>query len=468
MSNRETDINGYITIRKNPISKVGVFPYLGKNIDAALEPNKVYFVYRPAEELCKPETIESFKNIPIIDDHQMLGTGQTPAERKGVEGATGGDVMLDGDYLYADLHIYSDTLKRKIDNDKKDLSIGYRVGRWEPMTGLFNGQPYDYIQRELRGNHVAVVQEGRSGKDVAVLDATIVYDHMDIVEDAVILTSGYRVAWKKKSMGSMLRFTIYYATKEEADRKADEITRGGDYVSSIEHKEGAAKDTASDSTTSPAAEKKGEVDNNKKGANDMADKEDKEEKKTSMDDVKAFMKDFAKDRKAFDKLMDEMTPKEKAEEKKAEDEKGDTEEKKGDQKEAKDDKDEEKKDDKKAEDKSAMDSAIIGLRAEIASLKKDGLKTLMGELNKRNEVAKTVEAQFGTFDHAELTAGEVAAYGLKKAGISAPAGSEIAVWDAYSAGRKTVAGRQVAHAVDAKESRAPVGSLIEKTLAASK
>src|ERR1035437_4581093 len=121
MSERLVDLNGYITIKKNPISKVGVFPYLGKNIDASLDPNKIYFVYRPAEELSKPETLESFKNIPIIEDHTMLGTGQTPAERKGIDGSTGGEVILEGDVLYADLHIYSDTLKRKIDADKKDI-----------------------------------------------------------------------------------------------------------------------------------------------------------------------------------------------------------------------------------------------------------------------------------------------------------------------------------------------------------
>ena len=32
-SKRETDINGYIEIKDNPISKVGIFPYLGSQID---------------------------------------------------------------------------------------------------------------------------------------------------------------------------------------------------------------------------------------------------------------------------------------------------------------------------------------------------------------------------------------------------------------------------------------------------
>lgn len=452
MTNRETDINGYITIKRNPISKVGVFPYLGKNIDPALEPNQIYFVYRPAEELCKPETINSFKHIPIIEDHTMLGTGQTPAERKGVDGVTGEDVGLEGDILYADLHIYSETLKRRIDGgDKKDLSIGYRVGKWEKANGLFNGQPYDYIQRGLLGNHVAVVKEGRAGKEVSVLDHTITYAHMDIVQDGTF----------KEEHIKKLEATIAHLKTKNDDDSRKELKRTEESLAR------AKKNTASDSTASPAADNDGDAEQNKtKGANDMADPEKKDEdKKTSMDDVKAFMKDFAKDRKAFDKLMDEMTPKEKEAEKKAED--ADTTEKDGDQKLAKDEDDKEKKDEKKAEDKSAMDAAIAGLRTEVADLRKNGMKALMAEMAKRDEVIKEVAGQFGTFATDSLdTVNEVAAYGLKKAGITAPAGSEHAVWSAYNAGRKA-SGGQVRHALDTRDVKAPVGSLIAATLAAS-
>ena len=68
---RVEDINGYITIEKNPISRSGVFQYLGRSIGAP-EPDKIYNVYRPAEEFT-PETIDSFKLLPIVDDHTMLG-----------------------------------------------------------------------------------------------------------------------------------------------------------------------------------------------------------------------------------------------------------------------------------------------------------------------------------------------------------------------------------------------------------
>jgi hypothetical protein len=52
-----------------------------------------------------------------------------------------------------------------------------------------------------------------------------------------ILNSGYRVAYKFKSIGSKLRFTVYYATIEQAERVAESLRLDGKYVITIERKE---------------------------------------------------------------------------------------------------------------------------------------------------------------------------------------------------------------------------------------
>ena len=96
MTKRQKDINGWFEVKDNPISKVGVFDYSGAQIGAA-DPNRIYRVYRPAEELADPATIESFKLLPIVDDHTMLGNpneGMTAAEDKGVAGVIGEEVYF--------------------------------------------------------------------------------------------------------------------------------------------------------------------------------------------------------------------------------------------------------------------------------------------------------------------------------------------------------------------------------------
>ena len=161
------DENGYITIPQNPISKSGVFQYLGKSISPDLEPEKVYNVWRPEEELNNPETIESFRLTPWIPEHVMLGEGFTPAEVVGVQGVTGETVEFLGGTLYSKLKLFGDDLKKMIRAGLKELSCGFRCS-WEIKGGVFQGQPYDVIQRQIRGNHLASVESARMGSDVRV------------------------------------------------------------------------------------------------------------------------------------------------------------------------------------------------------------------------------------------------------------------------------------------------------------
>lgn len=179
MNELEEDENGYVLVEKRPISKVGVFEYLGSSIGAE-DPDRIYKVYRPAEELSSQDTIDSFKLVPWIDDHEMLGTDATPAEQKGIQGTTGEDIYFENDTLFGNLKVYSDSLKNRIKKGKKQLSLGYKC-KYKFESGVFDGEKYDAIQTELRGNHIATVEKGRMGKEVAVCDSAIVtFDYNDI------------------------------------------------------------------------------------------------------------------------------------------------------------------------------------------------------------------------------------------------------------------------------------------------
>ena len=206
---KEVDHNDYWYIKDNPLSKVGVFPYLGRQISENLEPDKIYQVLRPEEELNSQETLDSFKLIPIVDDHTMLGTkpGMQPAEEKGVHGVIGDDVYYKDGTIYGDLKIFSESLKEEIENGKKELSMGYFCD-YELAEGEYNGEPYQAIQRNLRINHVALVDEGRMGADVRVMDRQITFDSIKEIKEMTKL--------QKKSLGkSALDEDIEELTKSE-------------------------------------------------------------------------------------------------------------------------------------------------------------------------------------------------------------------------------------------------------------
>jgi len=171
MLNVLADDNGFIPVEDRPISKVGVFPYLGSSIGAS-EPNRIYMVYRPASELSNKETINSFKLVPLIDEHEMLGTDATPAEKKGVQGTTGENIYFKDGVLYGNMKVYSERMKNLIEGGKKELSLGYKC-KYVFESGNFEGKQYDAIQTNLRGNHIALVEEGRMGKEVSVVDGAL-------------------------------------------------------------------------------------------------------------------------------------------------------------------------------------------------------------------------------------------------------------------------------------------------------
>lgn len=174
MDKRLIDGNGWFEVKANPISKAGVFPYSARQL--GLDSDQIMMVLRPEEELSSQECIDSFKLIPWINDHVMLGPNAQavsnramPAEQKGVSGVIGEDVFCKDGTLFANIKVFSSTLAALIAGGKKELSAGYRC-TYDMTSGVWNGQAYDAVQRKIRGNHLALVTQGRMGPDVAVQD----------------------------------------------------------------------------------------------------------------------------------------------------------------------------------------------------------------------------------------------------------------------------------------------------------
>ena len=106
---RSYDVNGWYQVKNTPLSKVGVFPYLGKSISKDLNPEQIYYIYRPEEELSSPDCIESFKLLPWINDHTMLapgGVGGRPAEEVGIGGVIGEEVFYSDGVLFGNIKMF--------------------------------------------------------------------------------------------------------------------------------------------------------------------------------------------------------------------------------------------------------------------------------------------------------------------------------------------------------------------------
>ena len=308
MTQRHVDENGYITIPENPISRAGVFEYLGSQIGAPV-PDKVYKVFRPPEELSDPECLASFRNLPIIDDHVMLGSrdqGFTPPEEKGIHGITGAAVDFRENVLYSDIRIYSQALADKIDSGKRGLSLGYRC-TYTPEVGIFAGQNYEFVQRSLRGNHLALVDEPRN--DVYVLDNKLItFDSFSIQKEENNMTTTVE-ALDKKITSFMDDINKRFKAQDEAEMKAKEEEKAA--ADKAAKDEAEAKEKAEKEAADKAAkdsEGEGEAEKKMAGALDAALKKieslEKVVEKFAQDGTKAIIGEVAK----RDELASKLAP----------------------------------------------------------------------------------------------------------------------------------------------------------------
>lgn len=169
-SARVFDDDGHLHVKRTPISKANVCEYLGSEIpgfdELGLDPNRRYKLLRHPDELAKGA--DTFNGKPLLFDHNPVNADDHDHAR------TVGSIsnpVFEHPYLYADLSCWSGPAIRAIeDGSQKELSSAYR---YEPdmQSGVFEGVAYDGVMRDIRANHVALVQKGRAGKDVVVSDS---------------------------------------------------------------------------------------------------------------------------------------------------------------------------------------------------------------------------------------------------------------------------------------------------------
>lgn len=364
MTNRVDDINGWFEIKDNPLSKVGVFPYLGSSIDfdgsLGLDLDKIYMVHRSADELRADECVDSFKLLPWIDDHEMLGTddtGMTPAENKGVEGVIGEDVYFDetDETLKGNIKVFSEALKESIDLGKKELSCGYRC-KYVLRCGTFKGENYELTQTNIRGNHLALVDEGRMGPDVAVLD-------------------------KRERLCFTIDSKDFTMNEENTEQDGEEVL---DKEMTLEDVVAALQALKSD-----MAELKGSK------SEDESEPEAEDEYEEKAEDA--------------EECEDEA-------ESESEDEKEDDDEKGAgmDSKQAK-----------------ALKSQVRKLSSAVDGFRKNGMKSILKDIRKKDTLATSLSAHIGVFDHSEMDLKDVAKYGMKKLGMACDSGAEIATLNGF-------------------------------------
>ena len=183
-SARTKDSNGYMHVAVSNLTKEQVVPYMGDSIpgykELGLEPDKVYQIYRPADEIEK--AVETFNGLPLMLDHWDMDAENIPKDK--VVGSLGTDAKWEKPYLTNSLIVTdANAIKAIEDGSYSELSASYACDI-DMSGGIFEGKSYDGVMRNIKGNHVALVHEGRAGHDVKVADSA--------------MEGGEKMSWKEK------------------------------------------------------------------------------------------------------------------------------------------------------------------------------------------------------------------------------------------------------------------------------
>jgi hypothetical protein len=157
---------GFLICHNVPIARTGWQEYLGQEIGLPDAYDQKIQVYRDPEEVFSPATMASFEGKPVTDGHPTEDV--TPANigsyMRGVVSNVRQGKDNEAEMLLADLVIHDAVLISEIEHDKREVSCGYDC-TYEPL-----GEEGKYQQKQIRGNHVAVVMNGRAGSRVAIKD----------------------------------------------------------------------------------------------------------------------------------------------------------------------------------------------------------------------------------------------------------------------------------------------------------
>ena len=164
--------NGHLHVRLANIAAARVNNYATEEIpnwrELGLTPNRLYSLLRPPAELAKAAA--SFNGKPLVDLHKQQDAG---AHDRNVVVGSVSNVQWNPPYLQAEMTVWDGAAIAGIEcGAQREISPGYYY-KAVATPGVYEGVRYDLVMTQIHGDHVALVDRGRQGKDIAVGDAAL-------------------------------------------------------------------------------------------------------------------------------------------------------------------------------------------------------------------------------------------------------------------------------------------------------
>lgn len=137
------------------VTRTGIFEYL--NDDGTTR-----FELRHPDEVFNLDSLSSMKMIPITNGHPNERMVTADSAKRLSVGFTGEAITPENEFVRASLAITDGQAIKDVKNGRRELSLGYKVDLLK-QDGLWHGQSYTHVQKNIRYNHLALVDEARAG-----------------------------------------------------------------------------------------------------------------------------------------------------------------------------------------------------------------------------------------------------------------------------------------------------------------
>jgi len=152
---------GYLKVRAR-IARTGIQSYTDASGGIRLE-------YRPEIEVASQEALDSFREKCLTREHPPVLLDATNTKDYAI-GFTSADVSYSDGFVESTLTVTDkETIEEIMRGNVREVSCGYRVEYVDQPGITPDGQHYDGYQKNIRGNHVAIVKRARGGPNVRLM-----------------------------------------------------------------------------------------------------------------------------------------------------------------------------------------------------------------------------------------------------------------------------------------------------------
>lgn len=222
------------------VTRIGVFTYYNTDGSTRRE-------LRLPEEVFKQDSLDTLKLKPVTNNHPKKMLNKDSVKRYQV-GNTGENVRPVMDSLIMSTLMINDsvTIAEIEKKNKIGLSCGYTC-ELDEISGVYNGEKYDCIQRDIKYNHVAICENPRAGSV-----ASLHLDSVDTEEDKsyqIRLDETNKPNPKQNPKGrrdSMAKITlrkVEYEADQEVINRIDELEKEKQAIQAKYDSEKESKET---------------------------------------------------------------------------------------------------------------------------------------------------------------------------------------------------------------------------------